>query len=91
MSGRAEPTPPAKAPEPKKPPPKGLEKAAEIVQRVADRRGECACLLSCPLHEAAPEMLAALEEINRDGFGSRFYMGTPRLLELINRAKGAKA
>jgi len=38
----------------------------------------------------ADRMLDALEDINRHGIGSGFFQGTPRLMALINEARGAK-
>jgi hypothetical protein len=43
-----------------------------------------------PAVACAPELLAALEDLNRNGFASPFAPGSVRLMELLNRARGAR-
>jgi hypothetical protein len=50
----------------------------------------CGCLLDCPLHRSAPDLLAALEDVNRLGLGSAFAPGSQRMMALLNAARGAK-
>ena len=57
----------------------------------AKSKTDCGCVLACPQHTTFPDLVAALDEVNRLGNLGRYSQGSAALLELLNRARGARA